>query len=271
MKWRVLRVFSSGQGTRRDNFGARDGVISLIFSIRDKNRRICRIQICISVGKGNGDIVRIHVQSCHSSKRHKITNHTRRVFLTVGNGYWSKKNPEFLDFWYVKKIYIVICELHSMSKLFVLVLLAAFLIPAGVFAASPDSPLGSINASVGTCVLGTGNTAACGMMTSGADICSRSNVSACDCGDDCAFGMMGRNQESSATSSYGMMDDNRGIAGTSGYGMMGGSWGQATGGGAGRYGGWAALGFILVITLIIVWIIVGILLIFNLYRKLSTK
>ena len=53
--------------------------------------------------------------------------------------------------------------------------------------------------------------------------------------------------------------------------MMGGTWGQATAGGAGRYGGWAALGFILVIILIIIWTIVGILLIFNLYRKLSTK
>jgi hypothetical protein len=68
-----------------------------------------------------------------------------------------------------------------------------------------------------------------------------------------------------------MAGDNRGISGTSGYGMMGGSWGQATAGGAGRYGGWAALGFILVIILIIIWTIVGILLIFNLYRKLSTK
>jgi hypothetical protein len=158
-----------------------------------------------------------------------------------------------------------------MSKLFVLVLLAAILIPAGVFAASPDSPLGSINASGGTCVLGTGNTAACGMINTGTDRDSCGNASACDCGDDCAFGMMGGNKESSGTPSCGMMDDNRGIAGTSGYGMMGGSWGQATAGGAGRYGGWAALGFILVITLIIVWIIVGILLIFNLYRKLSTK
>jgi hypothetical protein len=53
--------------------------------------------------------------------------------------------------------------------------------------------------------------------------------------------------------------------------MMGGSRGQATAGGSGRYGGWAALGFILVITLLIVWIIVGILLIFNLFRKLSPK
>ena len=163
------------------------------------------------------------------------------------------------------------CELHSMSKLFVLVFLAAFLIPAGVFAASSDSPLAAINASGGTCVLGTGNTAACGMITSGVDSCSRGNGSACDCGDDCAFGMMGRNQESSGTSSCGMMDDNRGIAGTSSYGMMGGSRGQATAGGSGRYGGGAALGFILVITLLIVWIIVGILLIFNLFRKLSPK
>ena len=51
----------------------------------------------------------------------------------------------------------------------------------------------------------------------------------------------------------------------------GGSWRQATAGGIRRYTGWAALGFILVISLIIVWIIVGTLLIHNLYRKLSTK
>jgi hypothetical protein len=158
-----------------------------------------------------------------------------------------------------------------MSKLFVLVLLAAFLIPAGVFAASSDSPLAAINASGGTCVLGTGNSAACGMMNTGTDRYSCGNGSACDCGDDCAFGMMGRNKESSGTSSCGMMEDERGISGTSSYGLMGGSWGQATAGGAGRYGGWAALGFILIIILIVVWIIVGILLIFNLYRKLSTK
>jgi tellurite resistance protein TehA-like permease len=53
--------------------------------------------------------------------------------------------------------------------------------------------------------------------------------------------------------------------------MRGGSCGQVAAGGAGRYAGWAALGFILVIILIIIWIIVGILLILNLYRKLSIK
>jgi tellurite resistance protein TehA-like permease len=68
-----------------------------------------------------------------------------------------------------------------------------------------------------------------------------------------------------------MTGDNPGISGTSSCGMMGSSWGQATAGGTGRYGGWAALGLILVIILIIIWIIVGILLIFNLYRKLSSK
>lgn len=158
-----------------------------------------------------------------------------------------------------------------MSKLFVLVLLAGFLIPAGAYAVSSDSSSGGTNASGGTCVLGTGNTVACGMLNTRTDRNSCGNGSACDCGDDCTFGMMGRNKESSGTSSCDMMDDNRGIAGTSGYGMMGGSRGQATAGGAGRYGSWAALGFILVITLILVWILVGILLIFNLYRKLSTK
>jgi hypothetical protein len=158
-----------------------------------------------------------------------------------------------------------------MSKLFVLVLLAAFLIPTGAYAVSSDSSSGAINTTGGTCVLGTGNTAACGMLNAGTDRDSCGNCSARDCGDDCLIGMMGRNKESSGTSSCGMMDDNRGIAGTSSYGMMGGSRGQATAGGAGRYCGWVALGFILIITLIIVWIIVGILLIFNLYRKLSAK
>jgi hypothetical protein len=189
----------------------------------------------------------------------------------VSNGYRSKRIRNFRNFWYVKKIYIVICELHSMSKLFVLVLLAAFLIPAGVFAASSDSPLAAINASGGTCVLGTGNTAACGMMNTGMDRDSYGTGSACDCGDDCSCGMMGGTKGTSGTSCCSMAGDNRGISGTSSCGMMGGSWGQATAGGAGRYGGWAALGFILVIILIIIWTIVGILLIFNLYRKLSTK
>jgi len=83
--------------------------------------------------------------------------------------------------------------------------------------------------------------------------------------------MMGSTQGTSGTSCCVAAGDNRGISGMASYGMRDGSWGQATAGGAGRYGGWAALGFILVITLIIVWIIVGILLILNLYRKLSTK
>jgi len=158
-----------------------------------------------------------------------------------------------------------------MSKLFVLALLAAFLIPAGVFAASSDSPLSAINTTGGTCVLGTGNTVTCGMMNTGADRYSCGNGSACDCGDDCSSGMMGGNKGPSGTSSCGMTGDNPGISGTSSCGMMGSSWGQATAGGTGRYGGWAALGLILVIILIIIWIIVGILLIFNLYRKLSSK
>jgi uncharacterized membrane protein len=56
-------------------------------------------------------------------------------------------------------------------------------------------------------------------------------------------------------------------AGTYPSGMM---WGQGSVAGAGMYG-WAAGGFVLVIILIIIWIIVGILLILNLYRKLSAK
>jgi len=157
-----------------------------------------------------------------------------------------------------------------MSKLFVIFLLAAFLVPAGVFAASPDSLSGAINATGGTCVLG-GNTAACGMMKTGTVNGSCSNGSAVDCDDDCSCGMMERTQGTSGAACCSAAGDDRGIAGTSGYGMRGGSWGQVAAGGAGRYAGWAALGFILVIILIIIWIIVGILLILNLYRKLSIK
>jgi hypothetical protein len=158
-----------------------------------------------------------------------------------------------------------------MSKLFVLVLLAAFLVPAGVFAASRESLSGAINATGGTCVLGTGNTAACGMMNTVKVNGSCGNGGAADGDDDCSCGMMESTQRTSGTACCSAAGDNRGIAGTSGYGMMGGTWGQASAGGAGRYGGWAALGFALVIILIIIWIIVGILLILHLYRKLSIK
>jgi hypothetical protein len=156
-----------------------------------------------------------------------------------------------------------------MSKLFVIFLLAAFLVPAGVFAASPDSLSGAINATGGTCVLG-GNTAACGMMNTGTVNSSCSKGGAVDCDDDCSCGMMERTQGTSGAACCSAAGDNGGIAGISGCGMRG-SWGQVTAGGAGRYAGWAALGFILVIILIIIWIIVGILLIINLYRKLSIK
>ena len=237
------------------------------------------------------------------------------------------------------KVYILICELHSMSKIFILVLLTVFLIPAGVFAAASDSPLVAINATGGTCGIGTGAASACGIASTGADTCSCGSGGACDCGDDCSCGMMGGTREPPVVSCCGGTGDNPGTVGTTGCsttgglvsgcgmlasgtangscgnggacdcgddcscgmmggtegtyetsccgatgnnqgilgtgscpmaGMMGGSWGQATAGEAGR-SGWAALGFILIILLIIIWIIVGILLIFSLYRKLSTK
>ena len=157
-----------------------------------------------------------------------------------------------------------------MSKLFILILLAAFLIPAGAFAASSDSSLVAINATGGTCILGTGNTAPCGMMNTGTASGSCSNGSAGDCDDGCSCGMTAGSKGTFGTSCSSETGENRGTLGRSSCGIMGGSWGQATAGGAGRYG-WAALGFILVITLIIIWIIVGILLILNLYRKLSLK
>ena len=223
-----------------------------------------------------------------------------------------------------------------MSKLFVLFLLAALLIPVGVFAACPDTPSGAINATAGTCIPGMGNTPAFGMMNTGADEGSCGSGSACDCDDDCSCGMMGGSKGTAIASCCGGTGVNRtsgisscgitrGASGcgmlTSGtasqscsnssacdcdegfscgmtwgsqgtaaascgsimtfgetacttstpmMGMMGGAWGQSTAGGAGR-SGWIALGFILVIVLIIIWIVVGILLILNLYRKLSTK
>jgi hypothetical protein len=109
------------------------------------------------------------------------------------------------------------------------------------------------------------------MMNTGTVNSSCSKGGAVDGDDDCSCGMMERTQETFGATCCSAAGDNRGIAGTSGYGMMGGTWGQASAGGAGRYGGWAALGFALVIILIIIWIIVGILLILHLYRKLSIK
>jgi disulfide bond formation protein DsbB len=224
-----------------------------------------------------------------------------------------------------------------MSKIFILVLLAALLIPAGAFAAYQDSPLSAMNASGGTCSMGTGNTTACGILNTGADRCSCQSGGSCDCGNDCSCGKTGGAKEASVAAYCDMMGDERGTAGTTSggitggvsgcgmmtsgtannscgnsgacdcddacsCGMMGGSegtagssccgatgsnqgtlgtascpmvgmmggWGQTAAGGAGR-SGWAALGFILVIILTIIWIVVGILLILNLYRKLSTK
>ena len=218
-----------------------------------------------------------------------------------------------------------------MSKFFVIFLLAALLIPAGVVAASPDSPSGAVNATAGTCILGTGNTDVCGAVNTAAERCSCGSGSICSCGNDCTCGMMGGAGGTAGSSCCDMMDDDKGTAGTyssstnsgvsgcgmltSGLtncscnsvagdsndtpcGMMGGTRGTAgsscggmmtfgkgavaTGynqdmmggvwdsGSAGSHG-WAVLGFILVVILIIIWIIVGILLILNLYRKLSTK
>jgi hypothetical protein len=60
------------------------------------------------------------------------------------------------------------------------------------------------------------------------------------------------------------------VSGTCNGEMSGVSWGQASAAGAGMYG-WGVAGVLLVIVLIVVWIIVGILLIFWLNRKLSVK
>jgi hypothetical protein len=218
-----------------------------------------------------------------------------------------------------------------MSKFFVIFLLAALLIPAGVFAASPDSPSGPVNVTAGMCILGTGNTEVCGAMNTAAGRSSCGSGGACNCGNDCACGMMGENKETSGSSCCDMMDDDRGTAGTNSCitnsgvsgcrmltsgitncscnrvagdsndtpcGMIGGSKetsGSSCGGmmtfgkvavatsynqgmmggvrdsGSAASHGWAVLGFILVVILIIIWIFVGILLILNLYRKLSTK
>ena len=95
-----------------------------------------------------------------------------------------------------------------MSKLFFIFLLAAFLVPTGVFAASPDSLSGAINVTGGTCVLGTGNTAACGMMNTGTVNDSCSNGGAVDCDDDCSCGMMESTQGTSGTACCSAAGDN---------------------------------------------------------------
>ena len=109
-----------------------------------------------------------------------------------------------------------------MSKIFILVLLASLLIPAGVFAASPDSPLAVMNASGGTCVMGTGNTTVCGILNTGADGCSCQSGSSCDCGNDCSCGNTGGAKAATGASCCDLTGDERGTAGTTGCGITGG-------------------------------------------------
>src|SRR5665647_2746090 len=80
-----------------------------------------------------------------------------------------------------KNLYILKCELHAMSKIVFLVLLAAFLIPAGVFAASSDCPSGGANTTGGICAVGTGLLTGPGMMGPGSDTCCTGNASAGYC------------------------------------------------------------------------------------------
>ena len=110
-----------------------------------------------------------------------------------------------------------------MSKLFILALLAALLIPSGAFAASPDSPLRAVNATGGTCILGTGNTAVCAITPAGADGCSCGSGGSCDCRSDCSCGLMEGTKENSGASCCDMMGDDRGPAGATSRGLAGGA------------------------------------------------
>jgi hypothetical protein len=155
-----------------------------------------------------------------------------------------------------------------MSKLIVLVLLAAFLIPAVVLA----DPSGS------SCSCGVANTTGRvtgwgpGMMGSGINgagpgTCSSGNGTTCDYGNYAPQGANGNGYANGNGDYRGMMGGYGATPGAGNGGMM---YGQPAIAGAGMYG-WAAGIFFLVIVLIIIWIIVGILLILTLYRKLSAK
>ncbi len=165
-----------------------------------------------------------------------------------------------------------------MSKIFMLLLLAALVIPAGVFAAPPGSSCSACGAANATW-----SAPGYGMMGSGSDGWSSANGTARGYVANASRGMMngyGRIPPGTNPGSYGMMRTGRagnngnfggmmGGYGPGSYGMMGGYYGQ---GGAGMgMNAWAAVMFLLCSALVIVWIIVGILLIFLLYRKLSAK
>src|SRR5665647_748604 len=169
-----------------------------------------------------------------------------------------------------KNLYILKCELHAMSKIVFLVLLAAFLIPAGVFAASSDCPSGGANTTGGICAVGTGLLTGPGMMGPGSDTCCTGNASAGYCRPAGSCGINGKDCDTSDNDSCGMMGGDEGKS-ESGYSdMMGTTWGPVSAPGAGMYG-LVAVGSILVFVLIVTWIIVGILLILTLFKKLSAK
>jgi hypothetical protein len=157
-----------------------------------------------------------------------------------------------------------------MSKIVYLILLAAFLIPAGVFAAFPDCQPGGANTTGGVCTAGTGLLTGPGMMRPGSDTCCAGNASAGYCGSAsgaCDIG--GKNYTNGDNDSCGMMGGD-GRNPESGYRGMMGNRAPVSATGAGMYG-LVAVGCALVIVLIVTWIIVGILLILALYKKLSTK
>lgn len=157
-----------------------------------------------------------------------------------------------------------------MSKIVYIILLAAFLIPAGVFAASADCQSGGANTTGGVCTAGTGLLTGSGMMRPGSDTCCAGNASAGYCGSaNGACDTGGRNYTTGDNDACGMMGGDGGNP-ESGYRGMMGNWGPVSATGAGMYG-LVAVGCALVIILIITWIIVGILLILTLYKKLSTK
>jgi len=156
---------------------------------------------------------------------------------------------------------------HPMSKLIVLLLLAAFMIPVAVFADPSNLSCGCYAANTTGGVTGWGP----GMMQgyrvagSGSDTCW-GNGSAGDCNYN-APGVNG-NGYAAGNGYYRGMMGGYGASPAAGYGGM--MYGPTAVAGAGMYG-FAAVGFVLIIILIVIWIIVGILLILMLYRKLSAK
>jgi hypothetical protein len=151
-----------------------------------------------------------------------------------------------------------------MSRIFIVLLLAVLIIPAGVFAATPDlscPACGAANI--------TGPAGGYGMMYGSGYRCG--NGTACEAGTGSPCDMMegdGKIRTDVGSGQYGRMGNDPGYAGTGGYGMMGGYYGQGPAMMAGM-SGWVVGGFILLGILVLVWIIAGILLVLVLYRKLG--